>query len=668
MSKAALALLDADEEAPQESPAKRAIALLEGRAEVPKEPVPASMRLGDYENDPDVGAGEAVLHAVTGVAGKAVGGVAGLGSLMLGRGSKGAEGTVNWWEQALTYQPRTPAGEGAVDVGARALGKATAPIQAVKDIAGSSAEEAGWGPLASTAMNVAPDVLLSMLGAPGVPKGAGASVLEDAASVGRGVDRVTAPAREAVSRAFVRTEIPPTAAPDALNPFARENLGAAAAVPSQLATASPELQAAVKTEARAGGVDRSALDRHLEADSLPIPMKLTEGQATQDVAQLSHEMNRRGQDPELAARFNEQNQQLIDNIDEIRREAAPSVVGNDPVQNGQQLVDSYKTTDQAVTADIGEKYKALREAAEKQGASIDSIAFVDAADKALKKAMKGRYVPAQIAADLEEFRNGTPMDFEQFENLRTNLAAEGRKAERSGDGNAAAAINIVREQLEALPLTGNAKELKVLADAARSAAKARFDRLRADPAYKAAAEDDVEIGQASPLADNFIEKYVVKGKAAHVDRMRENLAGDPTANEVIAAGALNYLKQKSGVNMYTNEGNFSQAGYNRALAELTPKLESLVGPKVAEQAQTLGNVARYTQAQPRGSFVNNSNTTVAAYAANIAKGAAERSVNAMVPGAELGTLAREKLAKRADKKFVREALKPGAGLKPKPKQ
>lgn len=665
MSKAALALLGDDDEAPPASPSKRAIDLLEGRTQPAKEPVPAGMGLGDIETDPDVGAGETVLHGISGLAGKAVGGVAGVGSLLMGRGSESAADTAKWWEQALTYQPRTPAGAGAVDVGAHALAKAAAPIQAVKDFAGSSAEEAGWGPLASTAMNMAPDAILAMVGAPGVPKGAGASILEDAAVAGNAVRGVTAPARQAVSRAFARDDIPPSAAPDA-NPLARESLGAAAAVPSQLATASPELQAAVKAEARAGGVDRAALDRHLEADSLPIPMKLTEGQATQDVAQLSHEMNRRGKDPELAGRFAEQNQQLIDNMDEIRREAAPSVVGNDPLQNGQQLIDSYKTYDEAVRADITQKYQALRDA---NGGDfpVDGPAFVAEADKALKKSFKSRYVPAQVAEDLEAIRSGeVAMKFEQFENLRTNLAAEARKAERSGDGNAAAAVNIVREALETLPMTGEAAALKPLADAARSAAKSRFDRLRADPAYKASVEDDAGIGESSALADNFIDKYVIKGRASNIDRMRETLANDPTANEVIAAGALNYLKQKSGVNMYSNEGNFSQAGYNRALAEMMPKLDSLVGPQVAEQVQTLGNVARYTQAQPRGSFVNHSNTTVAAAAMNLAKGAAERGVNALVPGAELGTLAREKIAKNAEKKFVRESLKPGAGLKPRP--
>jgi len=378
-------------------------------------------------------------------------------------------------------------------------------------------------------------------------------------------------------------------------------------------------------------------------------------------------MNRRGKNPEFAARFNEQNQQLIDNLDEIRREASPNVVGNDPIQNGQQIVDSYKSIDQTSRDEINAAYKAARDA---NGGDLpmDAQAFTKTADAALKKNMKARYVPSEIAADLAEIRETGSMNFETFENLRTNLAAEARKAERSGDGNAAAAVNLIRDAIENVEPMGKAKEVKPLFDQARSLAKARFDRVKADPAYKAAIEDAAEVGQASPLADQFVEKYIVKGKGAHLDRMRENLANDPTANEVISAAALNYLKAKSGVNLYTNEGNFSQAGFNRALAEITPKLDRLVSPQAAEQIQTLGNVSRYVMAQPRGSFVNNSNTTVAAHAANIAKGVAERSVNAMVPGADLGTLGREKLAKRAEKKEVQEALKPGAGIGMKPKK
>lgn len=674
MSKAALALLNADDEesAPSESASKRAIKLLEGKADL-AENKPHEFRFDpSMLDDPDVASGygavEAGLHAASATAGTALGGIVGAGEVLKGNGVDAASDASDWWKQALTYQPRTAAGQGAVDVGAGTLGLAAAPLQAVKDFAGDNALEATGSPGFATLMSMAPDTILSLIGAPGVPKGAGASLLEDAATAGRTVRDATAPARDAASRFFARDDIPPSATPEStVNPLSRENLGAAAAVPSQLATASPELQAAVRAEARAGGVDRAALDRHLEADSLPIPMRLTEGQATQDPVQLSNELNRRGKDTEFAARYNQQNQQLIDNLDEIRREASPNVVGNDPVQSGQQLVDLYKSADEAATQQINEAYQALRDAAGGD-LPIDGQAFTRNADAALKQNMKTRYLPAEIASDLNDFRSGErAMTFTDFENMRTNLAAAARKADRAGDGNAAAAIGMVRTALEDLPLTGDAAALKPLADQARTLARERFARIKNDPAYKAVVSDETPAGELSPLADKFVEQYVVKGKAAHVTRMRENLGNSADANELIAGGALNYLKQKSGVNMYTNEGNFSQAGYNRALAELTPKLNDLVGPQRAEQVQTLGNVARYTQHQPRGSFVNNSNTFVAA-AMEGAKSSIEGAANVAAGGVPVGTWTRKALESRADKKFVRESLKPGAGLKPKDRQ
>ena len=666
MSEAALALLHAggneSTEGTEQSPAKQAIALLEGRQTVsfsgPRyEALLEKYRRQAAEDNYDLmnrggiidTANDTVREIATGLAAQAWGGIRGLArvdpqSLFSGQGpGNEAQEAVEETERALTYKPET--------------------------------EMAPWSPLAL------PGALIHGL-SEGTYRLTDSPLAATAVDVGANAAMLLSGGRAAAMR---RAEVPPSISPtaplsDVPSPrvapplehivgqaLSKQSMGAAAAVPSRLMTASPELQAAIRAEARSGGVNPEALDRHLEADSLPIKVRLTKGQATQDPVLISDEMNRRGKDPEFAARFNEQNQQLIDNLDEIRRESSPSVVGNDPIQNGQQIVDSYKTIDQAARDEIGAAYKAARDA---NGGDLpmDAQAFTKAADAALKKNMKVRYVPSEIAADLAEIRETGRMNFETFENLRTNLAAEARKAERSGDGNAAAAVNLIRDAIENIEPIGKAKEVKPLFDKARALAKARFDRLRADPAYKAATEDAAEIGQASPLADQFVEKYIVKGKAAHLDRMRENLASDAAANEVMSAAALNYLKAKSGVNLYTNEGNFSQAGFNRALSEITPKLDRLLSQQAAEQVQTLGNVSRYVQAQPRGSFVNNSNTTVAAHAANLAKGAVERGVNAILPGADLGTLGREKLARRAEKKEVEEALKPGAGIGMKPKK
>ena len=438
----------------------------------------------------------------------------------------------------------------------------------------------------------------------------------------------------------------------------------AAAVPAvstiqqALLAATPELQNAIR------GIPFEQTNvptfmRHIEADSLPVPIRLTKGQANGDIVQLSNEQNRRGKDPELAQRFNEQNGLLIENINEIRNLAAPDAYGTKIIENSQGIINAYKTIDDARSEKISAAYKALEDA---NGGSwpVDALAIVRNADAMLAKKLKTNFVPPGIAADLKAFREGAPMTFEQFEALRTNLAAEGRKAERSGDGNAAMASSIVREALEQLPLTGQAAtKLKPLADSARSLAKERFDMLKADPAYKAAVDDAVP-------ADKYLQKFVVNGVNKNIATMVNHLGKDSVAHQHMAAGTVNWLKDKAGI--VDETGNFTQAGFNKALKQLddVKNMEQIFTPDAASQLKTLGNVARYTQAQPRGAFINNSNTLVGSLAEKAKKGigaAAESGLNVAVPGLQLGTTVMEMRARRANEAEVRKALEIGAGTK-----
>ena len=433
----------------------------------------------------------------------------------------------------------------------------------------------------------------------------------------------------------------------------------AAAVKPSLATASPELVQAVKTAEKKGGpAPADILQRHVEADSLPVPVRLTAGQAALDQQAISQEMNNRGKFPELNQLYNEQGKKLAQNIDAIKESAAPNAGAANHVEAGQQLVDAYKSMDAPIKADISAKYKAFFDAA---GGDIplNGDGLVSSIDKALSRQMKGRYLPSAVRGDLDAIRGGEPLTFENFENLRTNLAAEARKAQRTGDGNALGAINIARSELESLPMEGEAAALKPLADAARKAAAERFAKIKADPAYAAAIADNAKVGDLSPLSDSFVQQYVVKGKSANVQRMSENLSGDPLARETAAAGAIDYLKSRAGAD--PESGLFSQSGYNKAWKELSGKQAFLFDPQTSQYLDTLGKVAKYTQVQPRGSFVNNSNTFVAGLASKAAT-AAEKAGNVAVPGLGLGTDIREALAKRSAQKAVDSHTAPGAGL------
>lgn len=426
-----------------------------------------------------------------------------------------------------------------------------------------------------------------------------------------------------------------------------------------LTGSSPELQLALK-DIPVTKTNLLILQRHIEADSLPVPVRLTEGQATGDIVKLSNEQNRRGQEPALAQRFNEQNNQLVENLGAIRETAAPDVYGTKTIENSQSIIDFYKKIDDAKNTDIRTAYKALEDANGGQF-PVDGKTFAINAEAMLSKKLKTEFLPSSIRSQLERFKAGEQMTFEQFEAMRTNLAAEIRKAERSGDGNAAMASSLVRQALEDLPMPeGAAANLKAIADNARNLAKQRFDMLRKDPAYKAAVDDTVP-------ADKFINKFVINGVNKNIKTMVDHLGRNSEAHQHMAAGTINWLKDKAGI--VDETGNFSQAGYNKALKQLdaTNNLNEIFTPESASKLKTLGNVARYTQAQPRGAFVNNSNTLVGALA-DRAAGLTEAGLNLAFGGKygiPVGSIAREHIKKIKSEKEVQQSLELGAGSKTK---
>ena len=399
-------------------------------------------------------------------------------------------------------------------------------------------------------------------------------------------------------------------------------------------------------------VNLKALESHVEALNLPDPVYLTKGQATEDLVALSNELNRRGELPNIAQRIGEQNKTLVNNLTLIRERAAPDVFGTKPSDFGQQVIDGYLNIDRQRNDNIRQLYGQLEQAA---GGNfpIDAQKFVQSADQQLKKKLKSEFLPPEIDRQLQSYRDGSRMDFEQFEALRTNLATEIRKAEQAKDGNKSTALGVVRDSLENLPLTGEAAQLKPLADAARKAAKERFDALRKDPAYSAAVD-----GKVAP--ENFIDTFVLskgKGTEANVRQMMSALGRGSPEQQAIAAGLMDAITRKA----VDSSGNFSQAAYNKILRDLEPKLLEVFDPDSAKQLKSLGNVSRKVMAQPKGGFANNSNTLVAGLAEKAGK-AIEVGLNistaTLIP---LGTIAKQARQRKAAEKFQRETLEPLAG-------
>lgn len=547
-----------------------------------------------------LGMGEAALTLGSGAIAAPIGAAAGLYRGFTGGKYGTPEGALEAQRRAaevadsLTYRPRSLRGQQYVETASRAL---------------DASKLAGLGPTEAMALSAAPKPRL-----PGLPL---------AQSVGQP------------------------------RPFGA--VGSAAVDPvtqakTLAARASPELQAAVE---KAGpNVNLETLARHVEADTLPVPVRLTKGQATQDVSILSNEQNLRGKHEQLARHFNDQNKALTENVNAIKEAAAPDVYATTTPELGDSLIQAYKKKDAALESQIAARYKALTDA---NGGKfpIDGVAFVDSADAALHKNLLFDHVPGELRKTLDRLRDGGKMTFENFESLRTNLARLQRSP--TADGNAKAAAGTIRNALEELPLSPEAGGLKNIADAARAAARERFAMIESDPAYKA-----VVNGKAS--ADKFVDKYVAGADVKHVETMKKNLANDPHALQTMAAGAISRLKASA--NIVNDTGNFSQAGYNKALEGMRPKLGVLFEPQQREHLEALGNVARNAQAQPRGAFVNNSNTAVAALAQKL-QPAAEAAVNTAAGGLPVGTLAGKLVSKVAAYRDISGALKPGAGIKGK---
>lgn len=609
---------------------------------------------------------EVIATVGSSIAAHAIGGLHGLYKLVT-EGPESAANTVRSDVEALTYKPTGERANAALAAIEPVVSSRYNPINYIPNAAKAGAEKV-FEKTNSPAGAVAAEGVGNLLGVviPGAvlskariaTRGAetAATAAKPAATSGVNYDvptyvRNRAAANTPAAAAPAGTSTPASAAPTA--PYG--SVGASAAtnvesVKAMAAGATPELKTEIEKAASKPGFNAEAAKAHIEADSLPVPVRLTEGQATQNPILISKEMNERGKHAEYVERLNQQNQQLKDNLNLIRDDAAPDAHGVNHVQNGEIVVQAYRDADKAISSAISAKYKALEDANGGQF-PMDGVAFADAAEAALAKKLKTDFVSGPVAKQLERFKNGAPMNFETFEAMRTNLAAEIRRAERAGDGNAAYAAGLVREALESIPMPAGAEHLKPLADAARAAAKARFDMIRGDPAYKGA------ISGMEP--DKFIEKFVVGGTRNGVATMVKNLGEDSVAHQTMKAGVLNYLKRQSGV--IDEAGNFSQHGYNKALDQLRPKLNVIFKPNEIRQLEALGNTARRTQFQPRGSYVNNSNTFVAALGAHV-KNAAVGATNYLAHGLPVGTAIKDTLARRSANKDLKRTLQTGAGI------
>lgn len=455
---------------------------------------------------------------------------------------------------------------------------------------------------------------------------------------------------------LVKGALAPPAEPPGPFENSPQSMGAAKAVDPRLTAAAPELQQAVRQAARdtGGAVNQTAYENHLDADQHGV--QLMEGQATRDENQFSAEQN--SVHPDIKARISKQTVQMTDALDNIRREAAPGAVQNNPIENGQTAVDKLKAYDEQVVADIDKKYAAARAASATGDLQMDGSSFVSDANAALKPQSKFRFLPPTARGILDDVAGANgKMTLDDYQAYDTQLGNEIAKAKAAQDGNAAFAIGKVKESLNRVkPADAETSQAKDLFDTARSAAKARFDEMDADPAYQAAVSDvslsGVKKGQPSVLADKFLDKYALQAPKANLDRLMGKL--DEEGQQAVTSHTLSAIRDRA----ITPNGQVSPHGYNGALEKYGPKLDSLVAPETRESLESLGRVITNAKVPPPGHSVNYSKSGVVA---NAAKGVGSELASAAVNAKTFG-MGMPIIRGIADNAFAKRSLAPGAGL------
>jgi hypothetical protein len=490
--------------------------------------------------------------------------------------------------------------------------------------------------------------------------------LEGAAAIARnpaGALALTRRALSSITRGFEFKD--PEAALDAqglLDQHAAQSAqsqGASAAAP-QLAGASPELQSEIAGAVKDGKINTDAASKQLQADSLGI--KYTEGEATGDTSKIVDERN----NPELDKHRSDTNEKLRTALEDTREEVAPDVhTSNDrgraQFEHGQGTIEDLEALHEQRRTAIKNAYDDV-EKLNAGDSPVDGPQWVQNAEAQLKQEGRARFVPSEVSGLLEEFRDGTTqMTMRDFDNARTILAEQARKADRAGDGTAARAISIIRDNLEALPMRDDVTAAaKAAADKARGLARQDFQDQKNVPAYGAVVK-----GKAVP--DNFTQKYVINGHADDVAGLKQLLSGNDVAQQRLSAATIDHLVAK-GTN---NAGALRNESFNNALTKLGPKLNLLLDKAAQEKLSNIGEALKTTQGVPVGSSVSLSRTAPA-----LIKAAAGKGVTGVLKyGAHLIPGVGSKLADVISnvsgqmdlKSAAAQAVRPGAGIRSMPK-
>lgn len=348
----------------------------------------------------------------------------------------------------------------------------------------------------------------------------------------------------------------------------------------------------------------------------------TVGMLTQDPGLITREMNlaKTGANStdvglqRLPQIQNQNTQALLRRLDEAGAEGAPNAFAT-----GQRVIDSLQMRQDAARNAIDAAYEAARGTAGRQ-LPMNGAEFTKRANALIDEAMVGHALPQGVANTMNRIATGEmPFTVDIAEQLKTQV---GKLSRNTSDGQQRYALGLVRRALDETPVAGTERvnpgnlpavpgtvqpsvagqadeALQAFADARRTNAQ-WMARVEANPALRAVV-DGVE-------PDQFVSRFIVNKGASARDLQAMSAEIGPDATNAIKQYLVRYLRDAA-TNSTDDITKFSNDAYRRALRNLgDEKLSAFFSADELRNLRNVGEAAKYMQAQPTGTAVNNSNS------------------------------------------------------------
>lgn len=305
---------------------------------------------------------------------------------------------------------------------------------------------------------------------------------------------------------------------------------------------------------------------------------------------------------------------LLSRLDEAGAANAPNAYGT-----GERVINALQQRQNEARARINALYEQAR-GTDGRSLPMAGGVFTQRANQLIDEAMVGGALPPGVAQTMNRIAKGEiPFTVDIAEQFKTQI---GKLQRASNDGQARYALGLVRQALDETPVLGTERvnpgnlpaipgqvppsvsadateALTAFADARRANA-AWMRRIERNPAL------DAVVNGAEP--DRFVQQFVIGNGATARDLRQLGSELGPGATQAIRQYLVRYLRDAA-TNSTDDVTKFSNDAYRRAMRNLgDEKLSAFFSNEEIRQLRNIGEAAKYMQAQPAGSAVNNSNS------------------------------------------------------------